>query len=104
MLASTYGDDNLCVLQLVTFAKEAARSAKDVSAGRASERGQPEGLGFPLRSTAVPCSASRWTYALVWLGSDGVRNMQFDLTTRGKISVGPNGLARSVPRSVRIVV
>src|SRR6188472_1064795 len=30
--------------------------------------------------------------------------VQFDLTTRGKVSVGPNGLARTVPRSVRIVV
>ena len=30
--------------------------------------------------------------------------MEFDITTRGKVSVGPNGLARTVPRSVRIVV
>jgi hypothetical protein len=30
--------------------------------------------------------------------------VQFDITTRGKVSVGPKGLARSVPRSVRIVV
>ena len=30
--------------------------------------------------------------------------MEFDITTRGKVSVGPNGLARNVPRSVRIVV
>ena len=30
--------------------------------------------------------------------------MEFDITTRGKVAVGPNGLARSVPRSVRIVV
>jgi hypothetical protein len=30
--------------------------------------------------------------------------VEFDITTRGKVSVGPNGLARTVPRSVRIVV
>src|SRR6187200_221063 len=30
--------------------------------------------------------------------------MEFDLTTRGKVTIGPKGLARSVPRSVRIVV
>ena len=30
--------------------------------------------------------------------------MEFDITTRGKVPVGPNGLARNVPRSVRIVV
>ena len=30
--------------------------------------------------------------------------MEFDITTRGKVPVGPNGLARPVPRSVRIVV
>jgi len=30
--------------------------------------------------------------------------VQFDITTRGKVSVGPNGLARSVPRYVRIVM
>ena len=30
--------------------------------------------------------------------------MEFDITTRGKVPVGPNGLARTVPRSVRIVV
>ena len=30
--------------------------------------------------------------------------MQFDITTRGKVSVGPDGLTRSVPRSARIVV
>ena len=30
--------------------------------------------------------------------------MEFDITIRGKVPVGPNGLARTVPRSVRIVV
>jgi len=30
--------------------------------------------------------------------------VEFDITTRGKVRVGPNGLARNVPRSVRIVV
>ena len=30
--------------------------------------------------------------------------MQFEITTRGKVLVGPEGLARPVPRSVRIVV
>jgi hypothetical protein len=30
--------------------------------------------------------------------------MEFDIKTRGRVSVGPNGLARSVPRSARIVV
>jgi hypothetical protein len=30
--------------------------------------------------------------------------VQFELTTRGKVSVGPYGLARSVPRTARIVV
>ena len=30
--------------------------------------------------------------------------MEFDITTGGKVPVGPNGLARTVPRSVRIVV
>ena len=30
--------------------------------------------------------------------------MDFEITTRGKVPVGPNGMARSVPRSVRIVV
>jgi hypothetical protein len=30
--------------------------------------------------------------------------VEFDIKTRGRVSVGPNGLARSVPRSARIVV
>jgi len=30
--------------------------------------------------------------------------VEFDITTRGTVAIGPNGLARSVPRSVRIVV
>jgi hypothetical protein len=30
--------------------------------------------------------------------------MEFEITTRGRITVGPNGLARSVPRNARIVV
>jgi hypothetical protein len=30
--------------------------------------------------------------------------VEFDITTRGKVLVGPKGLARSVPRSVRVVV
>ena len=30
--------------------------------------------------------------------------MEFEVTTRGTVPVGPNGLARTVPRSVRIVV
>src|SRR5262245_63619231 len=30
--------------------------------------------------------------------------MDIDITTRGRVLVGPGGLARSVPRSARIVV
>src|SRR6476620_7356851 len=30
--------------------------------------------------------------------------VQFNITTRGKVKVGPNGLARTLPRSARIVV
>jgi hypothetical protein len=30
--------------------------------------------------------------------------VEFNITTRGRVSVGPNGLRRSVPRSARIVI
>ena len=57
-----------------------------------------------LSSNRIGGRPTRCAYASAHLGyTDGVA-VEFDITTRGKVSVGPNGLARTVPRSVRIVV